>query len=95
MAGVVGSVKQYGLDNRRTNGPLLPALAEPVRAACTWWRAPRRTRRPISAALIREIHAVDGDVPVYDMQTMEGRLHDSLARQRFSMTMLGAFARLR
>jgi ABC-type antimicrobial peptide transport system permease subunit len=31
-------------------------------------------------------------VPVYDVRTMPDRLRGSLARQRFSMTMLGAFA---
>ena len=29
---------------------------------------------------------------MYDVQTMQTRLHDSLARQRFSTIMLGAFA---
>jgi len=29
---------------------------------------------------------------VYNVRTMKGRLYDSLARQRFSTTMLGAFA---
>jgi ABC-type antimicrobial peptide transport system permease subunit len=43
-------------------------------------------------AIIREIHAVDSDVVVYDVRTMQERLHNSLARQRFSTTMLGAFA---
>ena len=32
------------------------------------------------------------DVPVYGIRTMQDRLYDSLARQRFSSTMLGAFA---
>jgi ABC-type antimicrobial peptide transport system permease subunit len=39
-----------------------------------------------------QIHAIDPDVVVYDIRTMHDRLHDSLARQRFSSTMLGAFA---
>ena len=32
------------------------------------------------------------DVPVYEIRTMQDRLYDSLARQRFSTIMLGAFA---
>ena len=35
---------------------------------------------------------MDAGVPVYDIRTMEERLHDSLARQRFATAMLGAFA---
>ena len=46
----------------------------------------------LAGAIVREIHAVDPDVVVYDVRTMQDRLHDSLARQRFSATMLGAFA---
>jgi ABC-type antimicrobial peptide transport system permease subunit len=46
----------------------------------------------LSAAVVREIHAVDPDVVVYGIRTMQERLHDSLARQRFASTMLGAFS---
>ena len=46
----------------------------------------------LSTAIVREIHAVDPAVVVYGIRTMQDRLHDSLARQRFSSTMLGAFA---
>jgi len=46
----------------------------------------------LSSALASQIHAVDPNVVVYDIRTMQERLHDSLARQRFSSTMLGAFA---
>jgi len=46
----------------------------------------------LSSAIVREIHAVDSSVAVYEVRTMEDRLYASLARQRFSTTMLGAFA---
>src|SRR5205085_2547263 len=46
----------------------------------------------VAGAIVREIHAVDSSVAVYDIRTMQDRLHNSLARQRFSATMLGAFA---
>jgi putative ABC transport system permease protein len=42
--------------------------------------------------VVSQIHAVDPDVVVYGIRTMQERLHESLARQRFSSTMLGAFA---
>jgi putative ABC transport system permease protein len=41
---------------------------------------------------VKEIHAVDPNVVVYGVRTMQERLYDSLARQRFASTMLGAFA---
>jgi putative ABC transport system permease protein len=46
----------------------------------------------LATAIVSEIHAVDPTVVVYGIRTMQDRLHDSLARQRFSSTMLGAFA---
>jgi putative ABC transport system permease protein len=46
----------------------------------------------IAGSIVGEIHAVDSNVPVYDISTMDARVSRSLARQRFSMTMLGAFA---
>ena len=46
----------------------------------------------LANAMVREIHAVDAGVPVYDIRTIEERLYDSLARQRFATAMLGAFA---
>jgi ABC-type antimicrobial peptide transport system permease subunit len=46
----------------------------------------------LAGAMTREVHAVDPNVPVYEIRTMQDRLHQSLARPRFSMTMLVAFA---
>jgi ABC-type antimicrobial peptide transport system permease subunit len=46
----------------------------------------------LSSAVVSQIHGVDPDVVVYEIRTMQDRLYDSMARQRFSSTMLGAFA---
>jgi ABC-type antimicrobial peptide transport system permease subunit len=45
-----------------------------------------------AGALVRAIHEVDPTVPVFDVQTMAGRMSGSMARQRFATLMLGAFA---
>ncbi len=91
IVGVVGVVKQYGLDTdgkiatyfpqqqNPDNGPYLVARVAGDPAA-------------LSGAVVREIHAVDPSVAVYGIRTMQDRLYDSLARQRFASTMLGAFA---
>src|SRR5262245_65417220 len=47
---------------------------------------------PMTAAIIKEIQAVDPEMPVYDVGSMDQRLYGSLARQRFSMFLLGVFA---
>ena len=47
---------------------------------------------PMTAAITKEIQVLDAELPVFDVRTMERRLYDSLARQRFSMLLLGVFA---
>jgi len=47
---------------------------------------------PMTTALIKEIQAVDPEMPVFDVYSMDQRLYDSSARQRFSMFLLGVFA---
>jgi len=47
---------------------------------------------PIAQTAVAAIHALDPPVVVYDIVTMEQRVFRSLARQRFAMVMLTAFA---
>ncbi|MGA9772667.1 MAG: ABC transporter permease [Blastocatellia bacterium] len=46
----------------------------------------------MSAAVTEEIRALDPELPVYDLSTMQQRLYDALARRRFAMFLLGVFA---
>jgi predicted permease len=91
IVGVVGVVKQYGLDNEGKIALYLPQLVHAENAMYLVART-SSDAAGLADAIIREIHAVDSDVVVYDVRTMQERLHSSLARQRFSTTMLGAFA---
>lgn len=54
----------------------------------------RTTSDPLNlAASVRAaVEAVDNDQPVYDIQTMEKRLSDSISPRRFNMFLLGIFA---
>ena len=45
-------------------------------------------------AIMDQIHAIDPSAAVYEIRSMQDRLYDSLARQRFSTTMLSVFAGL-
>src|SRR4030095_6924596 len=58
------------------------------------WQVARTSGDPtaVASALVRTIHEIDPTVPVFDVQTMTGRMSGSMARQRFSTIMLGAFA---
>jgi predicted permease len=91
IVGVVGVVKQYGLE---TDGKIATYFAEmqgPDQGAFLVART-SSDEAGLATAIAREIHSVDSAVVVYGIRTMQDRLYDSLARQRFSSTMLGAFA---
>jgi predicted permease len=87
VLGVVGTVKQYGLEVDGRIVVYWPALDSEYLVA-------RTSSDPAAAAgaIVREMHALDPTTPVYDIRTMQDRMSDSLARQRFSAIMLGAFA---
>jgi predicted permease len=91
IAGVVGVVKQYGLDADSKIAVYFPQQQQPSNGM---YLVARTSSDPsaLSAAIVHEIHAVDPNVVVYEIRTMRDRLYDSLARQRFASTMLSAFA---
>ncbi len=91
IAGVVGAVKQYGLDSESKIAVYFPAQQAGVTDV---YLVARTASDPeaLTGAIVHEIHAVDPSAAVYDVRTMQGRLQDSLARQRFSTLMLAAFA---
>jgi predicted permease len=87
IVGVVGSVKQYGLDIDGRIVVYRPGLWNGYQVA-------RTSLDPgtVGAAIARKIHEFDPSMTVFDMQTMTERMSGSLARQRFSTVMLGAFS---
>jgi predicted permease len=91
IVGVVGTVKQYGLDTEGKIATYFPQQQQPSNGM---FLVVRTASEPaaLSGAVVREIHAVDPSVAVYGIRTMQDRLYDSLARQRFASTLLGAFA---
>jgi predicted permease len=91
IVGVVGTVKQYGLE---TDGKIVAYFPHHQWPSNRMFLAVRTSSDAagLASAVVSEIHAVDPDVVVYGIRTMQDRLYDSLARQRFSSTMLGAFA---
>jgi predicted permease len=91
IVGVVGVVKQYGLD---IDTKMVTYFPHAVWGNREMFVTARTTGDPAALAnsIVDQVHAIDGDVPVFDIATMEQRVYDSVARQRFAMTMLGAFA---
>jgi len=87
IVGVVGTVKQYGLDVDGRIVVYRPTLWSSYHVA-------RAAGDPTTVvrAMINRIHDMDPAITVYDVQTMTSRMSASMARQRFSTIMLGAFA---
>ncbi|MBV8858086.1 MAG: ABC transporter permease [Acidobacteria bacterium] len=91
IVGVVGGVKQYALDTDSRVTVYLPHGQNP---SGTMYLVARTSSDPdaLAPALVREARAIEPNVAVFDVKTMEGRLSESLARRRFAMLALGLFA---
>ena len=91
IVGVVGVVKQYGLDTDGKIATYFPMLQHADRG--TFFVARSASQNPgLANAMTSEIHAVDPTAVVYGVRSMQDRLYESLARQRFASIMLGSFA---
>jgi predicted permease len=88
IVGVVGTVKQYGLD---VDGRIVVYRPSPNAGG---YQVARTTGDPVTVAraMITKMHELDPSLTVFDVQTMSDRMSSSMARQRFAMTMLGMFA---
>ena len=91
VAGVVGLVKEYGLD---LDTRMVVYYPHAQKAPGTMFMVARTSSDPAATAdaIVHQVNALDAEVPVFDIATMDRRVQDSVARQRFAMTMLGAFA---
>jgi predicted permease len=91
IVGVVGAVKQYGLE---TDGKIATYFTREQGSPNGMYLVARTTSdmAGLPAAIAGEIHRVEPTVAVYEVRSMQDRWYDSLARQRFSSTMLAAFA---
>lgn len=91
VVGVVGRVKQDSLDSDPRIAFYLAHTQFPTRAMAIALRGRTDPAAMLSAAK-NELRKLDADLPMYYVRTMEQRVNESLARRRFSMLLLGAFA---
>jgi predicted permease len=104
IVGVVGHVKQWGLDRDATSAlqaqcyfPLEQMPDQFVSLVSRGIGVMVRTNGPSPAyesALRRTISHMNSEQVMYDTRTMEEVISDSLAARRFSMELLGVFAGL-
>jgi len=102
VVGIVGDVKLDSLDETRPVATVYWPLDQVSVPPSEAWRsfgmslAVRTSVDPMSSvsAVTAAIHQVDPEVPVVDVNSMEGLISASVSPQRFNMLLLGAFAGL-
>jgi putative ABC transport system permease protein len=91
IVGIVGDIKQYGPDKATSNQSYEPFAQVPFSSL----NLVIRTSGPPAALLsaIRPtVYAVDKDQPIGTIRPLEEIMADSIARQRFAMTLLTVFS---
>ena len=91
IIGIVGDIKQYGVDKATSNQSYEPFAQVPFSSL----NVVIRTSGPSTALLgaIRPtVYAVDKDQPIGTIRPLEEIVADSIARQRFAMTLLTVFS---
>ena len=91
IVGVVADTKEYEVDGEPPITAFYPVQQLGVASRYIVIKT-KSDAAPLASAVTREVQALDADLPVYDVNTMDERLADSFARRRFSMFMLAVFA---
>jgi predicted permease len=92
VVGVVGSVKQYTLDETDSRIAMYhPHTQVPGRSINV---VVRTTTSPesVASSVVNEIRRIDPDLPIYNLRSMESRVEASLAPRRFAVLLLTLFA---
>lgn len=93
VVGVVGDVRQMGLESDVQKAVYLPAAQSQVPLAFIAIRTDQKTALMVDT-IRREVAALDPNLPLYDVKTMDQRLAKSTAQRRFSAVLLGLFGSL-
>jgi putative ABC transport system permease protein len=91
IVGVVADVRQRSLEQDAQAGYYLPAAQAVWRSMVVVARTPSNPTAVVPA-MRQVVSAIDPDLAVYDVETLENRLSQSIARPRFNTVMLGVFA---
>ncbi|HKP88255.1 MAG TPA: ABC transporter permease [Blastocatellia bacterium] len=93
VVGIVGDVK-YGKVEESFQPQVYAPYLQPAEDASFVIARTANDPAQVVAAIRQEIIALDKDVPVYDIRTMQDRSADATSRARFNALMLGTFAGL-
>ncbi|MGH9842989.1 MAG: ADOP family duplicated permease [Blastocatellia bacterium] len=93
VVGVVNDVKMDGVDRPISMQTYLLFAQEPGESLGLVVRA-ERNPTALASAVEQAIHAIDKDLPVYSILTMDQRLGNSLAQRRLTLVLLASLATL-
>jgi putative ABC transport system permease protein len=91
VVGVVGDVKQYGLDQKTPFETYEPFAQEPFTQMSLVVRAAGDPAQ-LSNSIRGEVLSIDKDQPVSSIKPLAELVRSSIAQQRFAMLLLGIFA---
>lgn len=91
VVGVVGHVKNYGVDEESRVEVYLPYFQSPIGSTTVVLRT-AGDPAALAASVRQRVLSIDPDQPVYNIRTMEELLSLSLAPRRIAMILLSIFA---
>jgi putative ABC transport system permease protein len=94
VVGVVGDVRQFGLDRAAVPQAFIPLAQMPNGLGGRVLLRTSGDPAALSRAVIDAVHALDPDMPVEDVQTLEEVRSDALAAPRLTALLLAIFAGL-
>jgi predicted permease len=96
VAGVVGNVRQNGFAKNAPLAIYMPDTQAPVFLldAAAFVVRTEGDPQPLANTFRRELQAVDKELPLYDVRTMEQLVSRSVSEPRFNMILLAVFAGL-
>ncbi|MFZ0432881.1 MAG: ABC transporter permease [Candidatus Acidiferrales bacterium] len=103
IVGVVGHVKHWGLDNEAQNDIRAQLYMSFMQIPESLMQGPPQAEvvvrtagapQAMTGAIRQTVEGLNGENVVYETETMEQVISDSLAARRFSMILLGIFAAL-
>jgi putative ABC transport system permease protein len=91
IVGVVGDIKSDGFDAASDSVLYTPSNQRPSYASVLYMRT-AVDPAIVGEAIRREVQAVDPNIPVFDVRTMEDVVAKYLGERRFALELLGVFA---
>ena len=91
IVGVVGDVREFGLDQATTPVMYFPVDQQPTGGMSYLVRSAAPTAE-VSRRFASALQSVDAGVPIFALRPFESFLSDSVAQRRFTLVLVGTFA---